>query len=598
MSKVKNWIHKVMRKQSIRTTIAVTFSTVSVICLIFLCATLYVFFSSRMQESTSDATQRLLNQTSINLETYLRNMRLISDTMYYSVIKESDIESDLLDEKMNLLYEANKDNLINIACFYNDGNLVASVPLNTKKSNVEITGQKWFVSAIDEMENFHFSTPHVQNLFDTTSARYYWVVSLSRAVEINKNGKSTLGVLLIDMNYSSIKELFDRVNESRSSGYIYLTDSEGEIIYHPHQSLIYSELLKENNLTHATYKDGTTREKFNGEDHLVSVKTVSYTGWKIVCVMPYKTSVLGSNKTQYYVIMIASAIMLLMIFLSQIISIQITRPLKNLTESIRFTEDGVLNPDIYIGGNTDVEYLGRTLKEVVAQLRQLMDDLVTEQEEKRKTELDALQSQINPHFLYNTLDSIVWMVEGERYEEAVFMVTQLASLFRISLSRGKTVISIEDEIKHAQHYMNIQKVRYKDQFEVIFDIDPKINQYRIVKLVLQPILENAIYYGVNSQDGEGVITVEGRLDGGDIYISVKDNGLGMSKEDVDKLLTGEIVKERKHGSGVGLINVHKRIQLHFGMEYGLIIESEPDRGTSVTVHVPTIINEGGAENGK
>lgn len=598
MSNVKKWMHKVFRRQSIRTTIAVTFSTVSVAILIFLSATLYAFFSSRIQETTTDATERLLNQTSINLETYLRNMRLISDTMYYSVIKESDIEEDSMEEQMNLLYEANKDNLINIACFYNDGSLVASVPLNTQKSTVNVAKQQWFESAIGEMENFHFSTPHVQNLFDTTSARYYWVVSLSRAVELNRNGKSMLGVLLIDMNYSSIKELFDRVNESRPSGYVYLTDSEGEIIYHPHQSLIYSELLEENNLKHVTYKDGSTRETFNGEEHLVSIKTVSYTGWKIVCVMPYSTSVFGTYKTQYYVVMIACAIMLLMIFLSQVISIQITRPIKNLTESIRFTEDGTLNPDIYIGGNTDVEYLGRTLKDMVAQLRKLMDDLVTEQEDKRKTELDALQSQINPHFLYNTLDSIVWMIEGEQYDDAVFMITQLASLFRISLSKGKTVISIEDELKHAQHYMNIQKVRYKDKFEINFDVDPMIYQYRIVKLVLQPILENAIYYGVDGLDGEGIITVKGWMEDNDIYISIRDNGLGMSEEDVKRLLTGEARREKKHGSGVGLINVHKRIQLHFGMEYGLIVESVPDEGTTVTVHVPKIAEEGGAGNGK
>ncbi len=174
------------------------------------------------------------------------------------------------------------------------------------------------------------------------------------------------------------------------------------------------------------------------------------------------------------------------------------------------------------------------------QLRSLTDDLVTEQEEKRKTELDALQSQINPHFLYNTLDSIVWMIEGEQYEDAVFMVTQLASLFRISLSRGQNIIPIEDEIKHAQNYMNIQKVRYKDKFEVSFKIDPQICSCDTVKLVMQPILENAIYHAVEPLDGEGVIDVVGERTEGDIYIRVTDNGLGMSQEAVDKLLTDQM----------------------------------------------------------
>ncbi len=210
-----------------------------------------------------------------------------------------------------------------------------------------------------------------------------------------------------------------------------------------------------------------------------------------------------------------------------------------------------------------------------------------EQEEKRKSELDALQSQINPHFLYNTLDSIVWMIEGERYQEAVFMVTQLASLFRISLSRGRTVISVEDELKHAGNYMNIQMVRYKDVFDVRFEIDPEILCCCTMKLVVQPLLENAIYYGVECMDGEGEILVKGYRQDDDIYIEVKDNGLGMPEEEVSQLLK-ENHRVRKRGSGVGLMNVHNRIQLCFGELYGLEIESAPDEGTTVRIHLPYI----------
>lgn len=303
-SLLKGKLHHLIRTQSIRTMIAVTFSIVSVVCLMFLGVTLYAYFTTRMQEMNIEDTERLLNQTSINLETYLRNMRLISDTMYYSVIKEGEVTADELNEKMNLLYEANKDNLINIACFYNDGTLVSSTPLNTLKPGSRVTQQEWFTGAINEMENFYFSTPHVQNIFDSTSLRYYWVVSLSRAVELNQNGKSTLGVLLIDMNYSSIRQLFERVNETRSQGYVYLIDSSGEIIYHPRQNLLYSQLAEENNRVNVTYKDGTIRETFAGEDRLVSIQTVSYTGWKIVCVMPYNTAIFRAPQTRYYVVMI------------------------------------------------------------------------------------------------------------------------------------------------------------------------------------------------------------------------------------------------------------------------------------------------------
>ena len=216
-----------------------------------------------------------------------------------------------------------------------------------------------------------------------------------------------------------------------------------------------------------------------------------------------------------------------------------------------------------------------------------MQDIVVKQEEKRKSELDALQSQINPHFLYNTLDSIVWMITGERYKDAVFMITQLASLFRISLSRGKTIIKVEDEIQHAQNYMNIQKIRYKNAFQVEFQIEPEILNCCTVKLVVQPLLENAIYYGMEYMDGEGLIIVRGYRKEEDVYLEVQDNGLGMPEEAAAQLLK-ENDRERKRGSGVGLVNVHNRIKLRFGQQYGLIIESHPDEGMLVRIHIPFV----------
>ncbi len=212
-----------------------------------------------------------------------------------------------------------------------------------------------------------------------------------------------------------------------------------------------------------------------------------------------------------------------------------------------------------------------------------------EQEEKRKSELDALQAQINPHFLYNTLDSIVWMIEeGGKQKDAVFMITELASLFRLSLSKGNTIIPISDEIKHGMNYMNIQAVRFKNRFTVSFDIDEEINSYSTVKLIVQPILENAIYYGVKNMDEDGHIIVKGWKEDEEIYITIEDNGFGIP-EDYLNVILSDTDHKKAHGSGVGLINVHKRIQLRFGEKYGIKIESELDVGTKVTIHIPAII---------
>ena len=546
--KIAEYLAKRVKPQTIQFTISVSFTIVSVCSMGILGVTLYNRFVNRMEDMTIESSEQLLNQTAINLETY---------------------------------------NLISIACYTNDGKLVAAAPVTNEKDNSDIVDQEWFVNAVDQMENLHFSTPHVQNLFDNATYRYYWVVSLSRAVELTSNGNSTLGVLLVDMNYSSIEQLFNKANTDNSSEYVYLMDSDGEIIYHPKQKLIYTNLYEENNLEAVHYDDGSHQEIFQGEKRLITVKTVSYTGWKIVSVVPMSAFNMGLYGTRMFVIMLMALSMLMIIIINQLVSARIAKPLQRLNESVKEWEAGNLNPTIYVGGSLEVEHLGKTLRSTVEQINQLMHDILYEQEEKRKSELDALQSQINPHFLYNTLDSIVWMIEGERYEDAVFMITQLASLFRISLSRGKTIISVEDEIKHAKNYMNIQKIRYKNSFAIDFSIEEEILHCCTVKLVVQPLLENAIYYGVEGMDGEGEIHVKGYRKEDDIYIEVSDNGLGMPQDMVEQLLTDNN-RVRKHGSGVGVINVHNRIRLRFGKPYGLEIESMPDEGTTIRIHLPYI----------
>lgn len=246
-------------------------------------------------------------------------------------------------------------------------------------------------------------------------------------------------------------------------------------------------------------------------------------------------------------------------------------------------------PDIYIGGSSEIRHLGYSVQRSYERIETLMEEIIRQQNERRKSELDALQSQINPHFLYNTLESITWMVEAQKNEEAVIMISELAKLLRVSLSRGKTIIPVKDELQHSRSYMNIQLVRYKERFQMEFQTDKEIEDYCIVKLVIQPILENAIYYGVGNmdEDDEGKITVRGEKKEDDIYITIEDNGMGMRKEVLENILKDNN-KVPKHGSGVGVINVHSRIQLMFGEQYGLEIYSEPDEGTRVVIHIPAI----------
>lgn len=568
--------------------IMLTFSSISISIMLILGIVLYLRFSTVSREEMIKSTQKLMEQTGESLEDYLIKMRQISDTAYYNVVKKSDLSGQMneIQTGLNLLYEANKGTLRSIAIYNNYGSLIAAEPIALQKEDPDVTRQGWFVNAMSEMENMHFSTPHIQNLFNDAAFQYHWVISLSRAVELTNGGDSQTGVLLVDMDYSGISRLMKQMNTANNGQYYYLCDSNGEIIYHQRQVQLSDGNGRENNITVSSYKDGVYDEVFDGEKRKIIVNTISYTGWKLIGVLPYSVFTYGMVNLRYFIIMIVILMAMMFMIINRVVSRRISRPIQRLNESVMEYEAGK-KPEIYIGGSLEIRHLGYSVQRSYERIEELMRRIVWEQNERRKSELDALQSQINPHFLYNALDSITWMIEGERNDEAAYMVTQLARLFRISLSKGCTIISIRDELQHAKSYMNIQKIRCKDAFSVSYDVDPEVENYCTVKLILQPILENAIHYGVNGLDDCGKIMISAKVEGDRITLAVKDNGIGIPEEEVGLLLTNNN-RVRKKGSGVGLINVNNRIRILFGKEYGLQIESEPDEGTSVYIHIPAI----------
>ena len=585
----KYWKHTKERKpRKMQSALMTAFSMISVSIMLILGIVMYIRFSAASRQQMIQDTQKLMEQTGENLEDYLVSMRQISDAVYYNVMKENDFSSrdNRIQQGMNLLYEANRSSLRSIAIYNRYGSLVAAEPVALQKEDPDITKQDWYVKAMDEMENMHFSTPHIQNLFDDAARRYYWVISLSRVAEITDNGVSAPGVLLVDMDFSAISRMMKKINRADNGQYYYLCDSNGQMIYHMRQVQIIRGISSENSVMAARCRDGVYDEMFAGKQRKVLVSTISYTGWKLVGIIPYSAFTHGMFNIRYFIMMLILLMAMMLAVINRFISVRISSPILKLNESVREYEAGE-KPEIYIGGSMEIRHLGSSIQRSYEQIDMLMHKIVLEQNERRKSELDALQSQINPHFLYNALDSIMWMVEGERNDDAVFMISELAKLFRISLSKGRTVISVRDELQHAKSYMNIQKIRYKNIFTIVFDIEPDVYDYCIVKLVLQPVLENAIHYGVNGMDDCGEIKVSGILKDGMVILTVADNGVGMP-EDVAEMILTDSSRVHKHGSGVGLVNVNNRIQILFGKEYGLHVKSEPDEGTAVSVCIPAV----------
>lgn len=571
--------------QSIILSVLMTLSLVTVTVMGFL---LYHRFKLASDKSAVANTEMTVESTIDRLNSSLLDLRQISDAANYNIVQEYDISSQEFTRQFSMLYETNVDKIQSLALYGYDGMLIESEPVATVKDNVKVADQKWYQDARSEIENIHFSTPHVQNLFDDGTFRYHRVVSLSRSVDINDGSTSGSGVLLVDMKYSVLEDMLERINETSSGIYYYLCSRDGEIIYHPRWTEINRGLFKEKNNKAASYEDGTYEMKTDGQKENIVVGSVAYTGWKLIGVVPESVQETSINKFRYYIITTTLILVMMLLQVNRFISRKISRPIRELDESVKAYEAGAM-PDIYIGGSAEIRHLGYSVQKSYEQIEALMKEIIQQQTERRKSELDALQSQINPHFLYNTLESITWMIEAQRNKEAVVMISELAKLLRVSLSRGKTIISIGDELQHSRSYMNIQRVRYKERFKVEFLIDEEIKNYCIVKLVIQPLLENAIYYGVGNmdEDDDGQILIRGEKKGEDIYISIEDNGMGMPEDIRSNILTDNS-KVPKHGSGVGVINVHSRISLMFGPEYGLEVYSELDEGTKVVIHIPAI----------
>lgn len=571
--------------QSIILSVLMTLSLVTVTVMGFL---LYHRFKLASDKSAVANTEMTVESTIDRLNSSLLDLRQISDAANYNIVQEYDISSQEFTRQFSMLYETNVDKIQSLALYGYDGMLIESEPVATVKDNVKVADQKWYQNARSEIENIHFSTPHVQNLFDDGTFRYHRVVSLSRSVDINDGSTSGSGVLLVDMKYSVLEDMLERINETSSGIYYYLCSRDGEIIYHPRWTEINRGLFKEKNNRVASYEDGIYEMKTDGQKENIVVGSVAYTGWKLIGVVPESVQETSINKFRYYIITTTLILVMMLLQVNRFISRKISRPIRELDESVKAYEAGAM-PDIYIGGSAEIRHLGYSVQKSYEQIEALMKEIIQQQTERRKSELDALQSQINPHFLYNTLESITWMIEAQRNKEAVVMISELAKLLRVSLSRGKTIISIGDELQHSRSYMNIQRVRYKERFKVEFLIDEEIKNYCIVKLVIQPLLENAIYYGVGNmdEDDDGQILIRGEKKGEDIYISIEDNGMGMPEDIRSNILTDNS-KVPKHGSGVGVINVHSRISLMFGPEYGLEVYSELDEGTKVVIHIPAI----------
>ncbi len=420
------------------------------------------------------------------------------------------------------------------------------------------------------------SRPHVESLLLN---EYPWVVSISTRI---RQADGTERIVVLDSRFSQIASYVDTVGVG-SHGYCFIMDQDGTIIYHPQQQLIFAGLKEENTQKMTAHSDGSYEE--NGL--IYTIRTRKGSSWRIVAVS--FVDELIEDRLKDCLLLLAGLLLLVLaatIVSSVVLSRYISRPIHSLNKAMGEFEanaEGFSYEPVY--GSLEVTSLSNAFGHLVIRIQELMNQVRNEEIVLRKTELRALQAQINPHFLYNTLDSIAWMCEEGRNKDAVEMVNALARLFRISISKGHELIPVEKEVEHAKSYLQIQKFRYKNQFQYSFEVQESCLGYYCNKITLQPIIENAIYHGLNRMIDEGFIEIRIFEDGDDVVFTVEDNGVGMTKEQCESILHKEV---KGQTGGIGIKNVNDRVKIYFGEQYGMKIESELDEGTKVSIRMPKL----------
>ena len=539
------------------------------------------FFSKAIEGSVLTSTEEIVTQVNNNLNFYISDIIGVSDYARNLSRSTSNLAADDIKLRLEALVDS-RDDLIRITVFDMNGDTIVSTESGKTWDRNAVMSEKWFQRAKDGEGDFFFTGPHR----DSTGSGDY-VISYSTIINYGGiNRDATQSVLLIDLNFNAVAELSESAHPSKT-GYIYIISNDGDLVYHPKELQIDEGIFKEDLESVKEHIFGSYITSFESRERLTIIQTVEQTRWRIVGIafMDELLEPLNPFRLSLYTMMII--FVLIAVLLSRAISKRITKPLRELEMNMRSVQDGNFTISEPKGGSKEVASLSHSFQLMVEQIEDLMQRIRTTEALKRQRELDALQAKINPHFLYNTLDSVVWMAETGNNQGVVKMVTALANLFRISIAKGHDTITLKEELAHVKSYLEIQSMRYKDKFSFSIILPQELENAPTIKLLIQPIVENSIYHGIKYLQEEGIITIEAKAIEENIAIEIRDNGVGMTPETLSSLLDKD--SEHRHlsdGNGIGLLNIDERIKLSYGNEYGLSIVSELDEGTSVTITIP------------
>ena len=570
---------------------SVIFATVAVLVLsavVIVTGVSMKFTNTSIFENSSEYTHTIIQQMNQNIDSSIDYMENIA----YLISSNEDVQDYLFDEKIDnegryrilnqfqTILDSRSD-IRNVGIISKNGRMLINDGSKSVNQDLDLNTQEWYATALEKPNGPILTSSHVQHII---SGERPWVITLSRGIRDRSGSGEKEGVFFIDLNYSAISGLCDQSTVG-TKGYAFILDAKGNIVYHPQQQQLYNELQTENISLIMDTDEDTVLTGTGNDGKLYSISRSEKTGWTVVDCTNVKELLSKSRQAQSVYVLTAIILVIVALLFSRFMARSITLPIQKLRDSMKKVQEGDFSvSDVVVDSKNEIGSLTKSFDVMTHRIHELMEQNVHEQEEKRKSELKALQSQINPHFLYNTLDSIIWMAEGKKNEEVVLMTASLARLLRQSISNEDEVVPIANEVEYARGYLTIQKMRYKDKLEFQIEVDSSILYIPLIKLVLQPIIENAIYHGLKYKESKGLLIVKGFMKDGNAVLQVIDDGVGMDEETLAHIYDKH--KVNYHSNGVGVYNVQKRLKLYYGEDYGITYTSELGKGTTATITIP------------
>lgn len=583
---------------SIRLKILVIFVLSAIVPLGILGLVSYNSYFNTMQETVSNNTAELANQLNRNLKLFFDNMNTILDggeeTLVINYIDETSSEAKYqyakeLGVRLDLYRNIYSESIIqDINIIGLTGNSISNRK-GVYRYEPDLKINPVFLAAYEDPQKLHIfveDTVYSQMLRRIDSNQMISVAKVIRR-EVTREVK---GLILVDIERKLIEDICSNIKLGETGVFI-VTDHMGNYIYSPEFQLGKAQVKRDLLEDIEGNQEGYFVKKVNGENYFVVFNNLELLQWRIVGIVKLEEIMGAAQEIRKWTIILELFLVAGVVLLYMLITRAITLPIRDLRRKMEIAESGDLEVEAKHQSNDEMSDLSKGFNRMMKNIRELIDENEKQQEYLKKLEFKALQAQINPHFLYNTLDAIVWTAEADNKEEVVNIAKYLSTFFRVALSKGKEWILVEEEIRHIESYLSIQKVRYRDILEYEIDIEPELKNFSILKLVLQPLVENALYHGLKNKRGGGKILVTGKkIDKQLVAFEVQDDGIGMTEAKLIQLIRDYEREENavNMNTGFGLMNVNQRIKLYYGAQYGLSIKSELNVGTTVRIILPII----------